>query len=186
MTEHDLHGRKALVIVTNSGVEQDELLRPVQFLQEHGAEVTIAAPETGEVKTLVGDAQPGRSAQAEATLDEVDPAGYDVVVVPGGTENGAAIRGLERAQDIVNAFAKDLKPIAAICHAPWLLADAGLAQGATMTSYPELEDDLKAAGATWVDRDVVVDDHGGVTVITSRTPKDLDAFTKAIETALVG
>ncbi|MFT8637279.1 MAG: DJ-1/PfpI family protein, partial [Pseudoclavibacter sp.] len=84
MTEHDLHGRTALVIVTNSGVEQDELLRPVRFLQEHGAEVTIAAPEKGEVKTLVGDAQPGRSAQAEATLDEVDPAGYDVVVVPGG------------------------------------------------------------------------------------------------------
>ncbi|MFT8637280.1 MAG: DJ-1/PfpI family protein, partial [Pseudoclavibacter sp.] len=128
-----------------------------------------------------GGPPPGAATRAAGA-----PAGYAGGGVPGGAETGAAIRGLERAQDIVNAFAKDLKPIAAICHAPWLLADAGLAQGATMTSYPELEDDLKAAGATWVDRDVVVDDHGGVTVITSRTPKDLDAFTKAIETALVG
>jgi protease I len=179
-----LTGRKALVIATNYGVESSELLVPIEFLRAHGAEVTVAAPEKSDIQTLVMDTKPGKSIPADAVLADVDPANFDVVVVPGGTLNADALRRNADAQHIVQKISGAGKPVAAICHAPWLLVEAGLARGAELTSYSTLQSDLKNAGAAWQDREVVVDHDRGYTLITSRSPADLDAFTQAIEQAV--
>lgn len=179
-----LTGRKALVMATNSGVESSELLVPIEFLRSHGAQVTVAAPERGQISTLVMDAEPGQSITADAVLADVNPDDFDTVVVPGGTLNADGLRRNADAQRIVKAISGSGKPVAAICHAPWLLVESGLAKGAELTSYPSIQSDLKNAGADWHDQEVVIDSGHGYTLITSRSPADLDAFTQAIEQAV--
>ena len=105
-------------------------------------------------------------------------------MIPGGTLNADQLRADETVQQVTRAFAADAKPVAAICHAPWLLVDAGLAAGRDLTSVPTIRNDLVNAGAHWSDQEVVVDDAGGYRLITSRTPDDLDAFNAAIIDAL--
>ncbi|GII99815.1 protease I [Sediminihabitans luteus] len=179
-----LDGRRVLAIVTNYGVEQDELVVPVQHLRERGATVHVAAVDDAPVRTLVGDQDPGTQVDPDTTLDQVDPADYDLLLVPGGTLNADALRLEERALAIVRAVAAAARPVAAICHGPWMLAETGLAEGVRLTSYPSLATDLRNAGATWVDEPVVTDESGGFTLVTSRTPDDLDAFLGAVEQAL--
>ena len=184
MADDTLKGRRALVIVTNYGAEESELLTPIEYLRGHGADVTVAAKERGPIRTLVFDKDPGKEIEADTTFAEVDPTDFDVVVVPGGTLNADALRLEPEAQRIVKAFSGAGRPIAAICHAPWLLAEAGLTKGASLTSWQSLETDLRNAGADWKDEEVVVDREGGYALITSRSPNDLDAFTAAISEAL--
>ncbi|MBG6084881.1 type 1 glutamine amidotransferase domain-containing protein [Zhihengliuella flava] len=176
----NLTGRKVLIITTNYGTESDELTSPAEALRAAGADVTIAAPEATSVQTLTADKDPGPEVPADATLDDVDPDAFDALVIPGGTLNADQLRVNDRAQGLAASIAKAGKPVAAICHGPWLLIEAGLASGKRLTSYPSLATDLKNDGATWVDEQVVVDSSGGFALITSRNPGDLDAFNAAI------
>jgi protease I len=175
-----LDGKKVLVIATNYGVEQDEIVVPVDQLRERGATVTVAAQESGPIATLVGDKDPGKSLDPDTTIAGVNVTGYDALVVPGGTINADTLRQDNSAVSLVTAFVEANKPVAAICHGPWTLIEAGVLRGKTITSFPSLQTDVRNAGAEWVDQEVQVD--GGV--ITSRNPDDLPAFVDAIESAL--
>ncbi|TCL79908.1 MULTISPECIES: type 1 glutamine amidotransferase domain-containing protein [unclassified Curtobacterium] len=175
-----LDGKKVLVIATNYGVEQDEIVVPVDQLRERGATVTVAAQDSGSIATLVGDKDPGKSLDPDTTIAGVNVTGYDALVVPGGTINADTLRQDNSAVSLVTAFVEANKPVAAICHGPWTLIEAGVLRGRTITSFPSLQTDVRNAGAEWVDQEVQVD--GGI--ITSRNPDDLRAFVDAIESAL--
>ncbi|WP_062210385.1 type 1 glutamine amidotransferase domain-containing protein [Demequina oxidasica] len=170
----------ALIISTNYGVEQDELTQPLEALKNAGVVVTIAAPILDPIETLVGDKDPGKSIEPNTTLEGVDPAEFDVLVIPGGTINADTLRTEKAAVALVKAFADAGKTIAAICHAPWVLAEAGIIDGKTLTSYPSLSTDLKNAGAHWADVELQECGAEGWTLLTSRSPKDLDAFSSAV------
>lgn len=184
MSDTDLAGRRVLAIVTNYGVEQDELVVPVDHLREAGATVDVAAVEDAPVETLVGDKDPGRSVQPTTTLGAVDADGYDLLLVPGGTLNADTLRLQDDALALVKTFASSGRPVAAICHGPWLLVETGLTDGKRLTSYPSLTTDVRNAGGTWVDEEVVSDDARGFRLITSRTPDDLEAFLREIDATL--
>ncbi|WP_136517422.1 MULTISPECIES: type 1 glutamine amidotransferase domain-containing protein [Cellulomonas] len=186
MPTTDLTGRRVLAVVTNYGVEQDELVVPVEHLREAGAQVDVAAVEESGVQTLVGDKDPGRTVDPDTTISAVDGQGYDLLLVPGGTINADNLRLQDDAVAIVREFATSGRPVAAICHGPWSLVEAGLLQGKTLTSYPSLATDVRNAGGEWVDKSVVSDDAEGFTLITSRTPDDLDDFLGAVDAALAG
>ncbi|WP_426367353.1 type 1 glutamine amidotransferase domain-containing protein [Streptomyces sp. E-08] len=181
-----LDGQNVLVLTTNYGTEQDELRRPMAVLRENGARVTVAAEKDEAVRTLVSDRHPGADVLPDTTLARATADGYDAVIVPGGTLNADRLRTDPDARRLVSAFAEAGKPVAAICHGPWLLVDSGLAGGRELTSYPSLRPDLENAGGTWRDREVVVDTSGRHPLITSRRPRDLDAFASAIVHALAG
>ncbi|PZE69754.1 type 1 glutamine amidotransferase domain-containing protein [Curtobacterium sp. MCBD17_021] len=178
-----LDGKKILVIATNYGVEQDEIVVPTDQLRERGATVTVAAKESGSIETLVGDKDPGESVDTDTTYDGVSAADFDALVVPGGTINADTIRQDSTAVDLVKAFVEAGKPVAAICHGPWTLVEAGVLPGRTITSFPSLQTDVRNAGGEWVDQEVQVDETGS-TIITSRNPGDLPAFVDAIQAAL--
>ena len=159
------------------------------------AEGADAAPDRGAprwtsrrsrrtpIQTLVGDKDPGETFEPDDALDAVDPSGYDLLLIPGGTINADNLRQEARAVEIASAFIVAGKPIAAICHGPWTLVETGSLTGKHLTSYPSLQTDVRNAGGTWSDEPVVVDDSGW-TLITSRNPKDLPDFTRAIDEVL--
>ncbi|MFD5461901.1 DJ-1/PfpI/YhbO family deglycase/protease [Kitasatospora sp. NPDC127059] len=178
------HPTKVLAIVTNYGVEQDELLVPVRHLRDNGVQVDIAAPHRDDIRTLVHDRDPGERVRPTHTFDEIDPAGYDLLLIPGGTLNADSLRLRLEAVAVVLAFTTSGRPVAAICHGPWLLAEAGVAYGKRLTSYPSLRTDLANAGATWTDEPLVTDDANDWRLLTSRNPGDLDDFLRGIDAAL--
>ncbi|MEU0126343.1 MULTISPECIES: type 1 glutamine amidotransferase domain-containing protein [unclassified Streptomyces] len=180
MADHYLGGRRVLVIVTNYGVEQDELVLPVRRLRDAGATVDIAALSTDPVRTLVGDKDPGETVRPSFTLSDADPSDYDLLLVPGGTLNADTLRTQDATTGIVRSFTTTGRPVAAICHGPWVLVEADVVRGKTLTSYPSLRTDIRNAGGTWVDESVVTDETGGWTLITSRTPDDLADFVGAV------
>ncbi len=182
----DLTGKRVLAIVTGYGVEQDELVVPLEHLRAAGAQVVVASNEPGEVRTLVGDKDPGRSVPVDTTYDQVDPADADLLLVPGGTLNADTLRLQDAAVGFVKDFARSGRPVAAICHGPWAVVEAGVVEGATLTSYPSLATDVRNAGGTWVDRSVVRDDGAGFPLVTSRTPDDLDDFLGEVDAVLGG
>lgn len=187
MTDNPLNGHHVLVLVTNYGVEQDELLVPLERLRGDGADGTVAAVSADPVQTLVSDKDPGETVIPDTTLDRVDPSDYQLLLIPGGTLNADQLRLDEKAIGIIKAFAASGRPIAAICHGPWALVEADVVRDRSLTSYPSLRTDIRNAGAgSWVDEPVVSDSQGEYTLITSRTPRDLDAFVRAITKALVG
>ena len=183
MADTDLTGHKVLAIVSNYGIEQDELKVPMQHLTDAGATVDVAAVAKDTIQTLVGDKDPGETFEPTATLDDVDPSGYDLLLIPGGTINADQLRQQAKAVEIASAFIGAGKPIAAICHGPWTLVESGSLKGKHLTSYPSLQTDVRNAGGEWSDESVVVDDSGW-TLITSRNPKDLPDFTRAIDQVL--
>ncbi|UZN03615.1 type 1 glutamine amidotransferase domain-containing protein [Cellulomonas sp. S1-8] len=184
MSGTDLRGRRVLAVVTNYGVEQDELVVPVEHLRAAGATVDVAAVDDAPVETLVGDQDPGRTVLPTTTLGGVDPDAYHLLLIPGGTLNADSLRLQDEAVRLVQAFASSGRPVAAICHGPWLLVEAGLVEGKRLTSYPSLTTDVRNAGGTWVDAEVVTDDARGFTLVTSRTPEDLAAFLREVDAAL--
>lgn len=184
MTENDVSKRNVLAIVTNYGVEQDELVVPVEHLRGWGAQVDIAATSMDDIETLVGDKKPGRTVRPDLTLTDADPAGYDLLLVPGGTQNADTLRLQEPTTKIVRAFRDSGRPVAAICHGSWALVEAGVVEGKRLTSYASLKTDIGNAGGDWTDAPVVVDDNGGWKLITSRNPGDLDPFVREIDEAL--
>lgn len=185
MSGNDLQGRRVLTAVTNYGVEQDELVVPVDHLRGNGAEVDVAAVSGDPVQTLVGDKEPGRAVTPTTTLEAVDQGDYDLLLVPGGALNADHLRMDRTAVETVTAFADSGRPVAAICHGPWALVEADVVRGKTLTSYPSLRTDIRNAGGNWVDSPVVTDPTNGWTLVTSRKPDDLADFLREIEAALV-
>lgn len=166
----ELTNVKAAVLATD-GFEQVELTRPVEALKAAGATVHVVAPKAGSIQGWQ-HFDKGDQVPVDRTLDEADPDGYDALVLPGGVINPDQLRLVPEAIDFVRAFVTGGKPIAAICHGPWTLIDAGGVAGRRMTSWPSLRADLTNAGAQWVDEPVVTDQG----LVTSRKPDDLDAF----------
>jgi protease I len=173
-------------VVTNYGVEQDELVVPVERLRGGGAQVDVAAVSEEPVRTLVGDKDPGRAVDPTTTLDRADTAAYDLLLVPGGALNADRLRMEPTAVEAVRAFASSGRPVAAICHGPWALVEADVLRGKTLTSYPSLRTDIGNAGGHWVDSPVVTDGTDGWALVTSRRPDDLDDFLREVEAALAG
>lgn len=173
-------GKKALVIVSEFGVEEPELLQPVADLEAAGVEVTVASDTGGTIQTVTGDKDWASTYEPSTAIDQVSAADYDVVVVPGGTVNADTLRGNADVQQILQTTAEAGKTIAAICHAPWTLIDAGLTEGKTLTSYTSVRIDLENAGANWVDQGLKRCPANGWVLLTSRNPGDLDAFGRAI------
>ena len=183
MASTDLTGRRVLAIVTNYGVEQDELVVPTRALRDAGATVVVAAQSTAPVETLVGDKDPGEAVRPDTTIEEVDASEFDLLLVPGGTINADTLRQDAGAVSIASSFAASGRPIAAICHGPWLLVEAGLVEGKELTSFPSLTTDIRNAGGSWSDASVITDVEEGFTLVTSRTPDDLDDFVRELTTA---
>ena len=164
-----------VAVLATDGVEQAELERPWQALEEAGAEPELVSLDGGTI-TAFQHIDKGDRKQVDTTVALADPEDYAALVLPGGVVNGDFVRADADAVAFVKAFFDADKPVAAICHAPWVLAEADVVRGRTMTSWPSLRTDLRNAGATWVDEEVVVDGN----LVTSRNPDDLDAFCAAI------
>jgi protease I len=177
--ELPLKSRKILVMATH-GFEQSELEIPVATLENAGADVQVASVTSGDICGWDGDDW-GDEFEVDLTIADAEVDNYDALILPGGQINPDLLRSDPDAIALIGAFAKSGKPVAAICHAPWLLIEAGLANGRLMTGFPSIRTDLVNAGARLVDEPVVVDDN----LITSRNPDDLPAFCDAIIAALV-
>jgi protease I len=170
MNNDELSGRKIAILVDN-GFEQVEMTGPRQALEQAGAGTDLVSPQDQQVRAAKHD-QPGDQFPVDVPLAQANPDDYDALVLPGGVANPDHLRMNPDAVSFVKAFIDSGKPIAAICHGPWTLIEAGAVRGRTMTSWPSLRTDLTNAGANWVDREVVTD-HG---LVTSRKPDDLPAF----------
>jgi protease I len=177
--EH-LNGKKVAILVAD-GFEQVELTEPRKALDEAGAETRIVSPSKGKVKgwqhTEWGDELPVDVPLGQARADE-----FAALLLPGGVMNPDHLRRNPEVQRFVKAFFDAGKPVAAICHGPWTLIDAGVARGRTMTSYESIQTDLKNAGVDWVDQEVVVDGN----LVTSRKPDDIPAFNRAMVELFAG
>jgi protease I len=164
-----------IAVLTADGFEQVEVTRPVKALEKHGAEVEIVSLRPGTIqgmKLLV----PGEEVRVDRTVAAADPDDYDALYIPGGFIAPDFIRQSERSLEFVRAFDAEHKPIATICHGPWVLISAGLVEGRRLTSWPGVRDDVRNAGGEWVNEAVVVDDNW----ISSRGPQDLRGFDRAI------
>lgn len=160
-----------VAVLATDGFEQVELTKPVEALRDAGATVEIVAPKSGSIQGWQ-HFDKGDQVSVDRPLDQADPNSYDALVLPGGVINPDQLRLVPKAIDFVRAFVTSGKPIAAICHGPWTLIDAGGVKGRRVTSWPSLRADLTNAGAQWVDQEVVTDQG----LVTSRRPDDLDAF----------
>lgn len=174
----DLSEARVLILATD-GFEESELFEPRQALLDAGVSVTLASIALGEIQGEKGG-EKGRTITPDITLEDVDTEEFDALVLPGGVGNPDKLRMEDRAIAIVQEFFEDDKPVAAICHAPWLLVEADVVDGRRATSWPSVRTDLENAGADVVDEEVVVDGN----LITSRKPDDIPAFNAALLKAL--
>lgn len=172
MAAQKLTGKKVAVI-TENGFEEVELTSPLKALKDAGAQVSIVSPQKEKVKAWDHDHW-SIELPVDVQLDNAKPEDYDALLIPGGVLNPDQMRGNDKCVEFAKHFLNSGKPVAAICHGPQLLIETGLIEGRTMTSYPSVKTDLKNAGVNWVDKEVVVDKG----LVTSRSPKDLDAFNK--------
>ena len=170
---------KRVLIIATDGFEQSELMEPKAALEAAGFETVVASPKSGEIKGWK-DGDWGQSVPVNADLDEVSEGDFDALLLPGGQMNPDILRMDERVIDLIEDFNDAEKPIAAICHAPWLLIEADVVDGRTVTSWPSVRTDLRNAGADVVDQEVAIDGN----LITSRKPDDIPAFNKALIAAL--
>jgi protease I len=175
-----LNGRTVAILMSNSGVEQIELTEPRDAVTKAGAAVVLLAPEQATIQAFNHDVEKADIFPADAAVKDADPASYDLLILPGGTTNPDRLRLDTDAVDFVRRFVAAGKPVAAICHGPWTLVEAGVVGGKTLTSWPSLRTDITNAGGDWRDEQVVVCPMNGWTLITSRKPDDLAAFTEKI------
>lgn len=169
-----LNGCKVAVLAVD-GFEQAELIEPQRALVEAGATVQVISAKPGKIQGFK-HVDKGDAVAVDLTFDKANADDYDAVVLPGGVVNGDAIRLLPQAQAFVKAADSAKKPIAMICHGGWLPVSAGIIKGRTLTSWPSLQDDIRNAGGTWLDKEVVEDGN----LISSRKPDDLPAFNRAL------
>ncbi len=170
----DLQGKKIAFLVAPKGTEHDELVKPMEAAREAGAETVLVSSEAGTVKTNRKDLEPGEELQADLGSKDLQADDFDAVVVPGGTVGADKLRADEDLVAFVRSFVEQGKPVAAICHGPWVLVEAGVVDGRKVTSYPSLQTDIRNAGGNWVNEEVVVDNG----MVTSRKPDDIPAFTQ--------
>jgi protease I len=168
---------KTIAIIATDGFEQSELMKPKDILEQAGATVKVLSVEKTP-KEIKGwdETDWGNSVKVDGLVVDATPASFDALVLPGGVMNPDKLRQDKNVVGFVEKFVKSGKPVAAICHGPWTLIEAGIVSGRTLTSWPSLQTDLRNAGAKWVDKEVAIDGN----LITSRKPDDLEAFSKAI------
>lgn len=174
MSENKLDGLRVAILATDL-FEEAELVKPRKALQDAGVSTVVIAPKAGEIQAVQHDTKT-QKVKVDMTLDQAKPEDFDAVLLPGGAMNADALRMEKKAQEFVKAIDREGKPIAVICHGPWLLISAGLVKGRHITSYYTIQDDLKNAGAVWKD-EVSIRDRNWV---SSRQPDDIPQFNKAI------
>ncbi len=174
MSEKNLEGLRVAILATDL-FEEPELVETRKALQEAGARTFVIAPKAGEIQAVRHDTKT-QKVKVDMTLDQAKPEEFDAVLLPGGAMNADALRMEKKAQEFVKAIDREGKPIAVICHGPWLLISAGLVKGQHITSYYTIQDDLKNAGAIWEDKAVVRDRK----LVSSRKPDDIPQFNKAM------
>ncbi|HEY2799441.1 MAG TPA: type 1 glutamine amidotransferase domain-containing protein [Chthoniobacterales bacterium] len=167
---NELDGKKVAILVAD-GFEQVEMTKPREALKEAGADAKIVSTKSGKIQGM-NHADKGDTFDVDLTLDDASPDDFDALMIPGGLMNPDELRSTPEATDFTRAFFDAGKPVAAICHGPWVLIDAGVVSGRTLTSWPAIKTDVKNAGGTWVDEEVVVDNG----LVTSRKPDDIPAF----------
>lgn len=168
----NLNGLRVAILATD-GFEQVELTEPKMALDEAGAKTFVIAPHSGNIQGFKHDEKADRI-KVDLTLDEARPDDFEAVLLPGGALNADNLRVIPKAQEFVRRTNQEAKPIAVICHGPWLLVSAGLVRGRRMASYHTIQDDLRNAGAQWEDREVVRDRNW----VSSRQPSDIPAFNR--------
>lgn len=174
MTHGPLTGKKVAFLATD-GVQEQELARPWEAVLEAGGTPELVSIKNGEIKSATEDNK-GRTFPVDKLVTDVSYRDYDGLVIPGGLKNPDTLRMNEDAVEFVRNFMEHDRPVAAICHGPWLLVEADTVRGRTLTSYPSLKTDIRNAGGNWVDNQVEVDQR----LVTSRHPKDLDAFCRSL------
>jgi protease I len=168
---HELQGKRVAFLMANEGVEQVELVEPLKAVREAGGEADVIAPESGQIQA-VDHLDKADTFEPDRTVSEVSVEDYDALAMPGGVANPDNLRMDNGAVRLVREFFAAGKPVGAICHAPWVLVEADVVDGRTLTSYPSLQTDIRNAGGDWVDEECVVDSG----LVTSRRPDDLPAF----------
>ncbi|MET3369706.1 MULTISPECIES: type 1 glutamine amidotransferase domain-containing protein [Paenarthrobacter] len=174
MSEHNITGKKVAFLLTD-GVEQVELTSPWQAVKDAGGEPTLVAPSKGKLQGFNG-VEKGDTFDVDLAVADANASDFDALVLPGGVVNADHLRVDKDAQNFTRAFFEQHKPVASICHGPWILIEAGVIKGRNVTSYHTLQTDLKNAGANWTDEEVVVDQG----LVTSRNPDDLPAFNSKV------
>lgn len=174
MPEKTLEGTKVAILVTDY-FEQVELTEPKKALEEAGATTRVVAPKPGTITAFKHDTK-GDTFTVDLTLDEADPDDFDAVLLPGGALNADSLRMEMKAREFVKRIDEEDKPIAVICHGPWLLISAGLVSGRTLTSYYTIQDDIRNAGGHWLNMEAVYDGNW----LSSRSPKDLPVFNQTM------
>jgi len=164
-----------ILIAATDGFEEWELFGPRELLTKRGAEVVLASPKLDPIQATVHD-DPGKTIRPDLTIDEANADDFDALILPGGVRNPDHLRMNVKAIALIQRFNEQGKPVAAICHGPWLLVEADLLRGRTATSWPSIRTDLRNAGANVVDEAVVTDGN----IVTSRNPNDVEAFTNAV------
>lgn len=164
-----------VLIVATDGFEEWELFGPRQILQQRGAEVVLASLKTDPIQATVHD-DPGKTIRPDLTVDQANADDFDALILPGGVRNPDHLRTHENVIALIRRFSEQGKPVAAICHGPWLLVEADLVRGRTVTSWPSIRTDLRNAGGNVVDQAAVIDGN----IVTSRNPDDVEAFTNAL------
>jgi protease I len=164
-----------VLIIASDGFEESELFGPREILLGQGADVVLAAPDLKPIQATVHD-DPGRTIRPDLMIDQARIEDFDALIVPGGVRNPDHLRTNEAAVALVRAFAEENKPLAAICHGPWLLVEADVVRGRTVTCWPSIRTDLRNAGANVIDEAAVTDGN----MVTSRKPDDVPAFTEAL------
>ena len=172
MASQSLNGRKVAILLAPAGSEQVEFTEPKKAVEAAGADVDVISAEAGEARTYHHDLEPGDTFTVDNTFDQVSADDYDALLIPGGTVGADKLRGDPGAVRLVREFFQAGKPAGVICHGPWTLVKAGVVRGRTLTSWPTLATDIRNAGGTWVDQEVVTDQG----LVTSRRPDDLPAF----------
>jgi protease I len=167
-----LDGKKVAILVTD-GFEEVEMTKPREALDEAGAETKIVSLKSGKIQGM-HHADKGDKFDVDLTLDEARPEEFDALMIPGGLMNPDSLRSNVDALEFTRHFFREGKPVAAICHGPWVLIDAGVVRGRTLTSWPAIKTDVKNAGGKWINEEVVVDNG----LVTSRKPDDIPAFNR--------
>ncbi len=180
MAQQSLQGKKVAFLVSAEGIERVELTGPWDAMKESGATPELLSAKPGEVQTF-NHLDKADAFTVDKAVSDAEPGEYDGLVIPGGVANGDLLRSDEGSVGFVREFVQSGKPVAVICHGPWALVEADVVRDRTLTSWPTLQTDIRNAGGTWVDQEVVVDGN----LITSRKPGDLPAFNEKFTEALL-